>query len=151
MKSKTVTFSLEPSFSSVDTVRRGVDAALNEWFCNRGSASKTADFCQVIGELVNNAVEHGSCTVIEAKLCLDWKRALFVLVTDGICFDTASTPAAMPEIDLDGELPEGGFGLAIIRKLSDSLRYEYKDGKNITEVVKVFRGACHGTEGGAGQ
>jgi anti-sigma regulatory factor (Ser/Thr protein kinase) len=135
-----MSFSLEPCFSSVDRVRRGVQSALNDWFGGGENRRETADFCQVIGELVNNAVEHGGCTVIEATLRLEPDRARFTLVTDGKCFDTAASPAVMPEFDPDGELPEGGFGLAIIRRLSDGLRYAYRDGKNITEVVKEFEG-----------
>lgn len=146
MNNKTVTFSLEPVYSSVDTVRRAVDRAVQEWFEGDGAASTAADLCQVIGELVNNAVEHGECSVMEATLYLDERRACFTLVTDGKQFDTAAGTAAMPDFGVDGELPEGGFGRAIIRKLSDSLRYEYRDGKNVTEVSKIFKGVRRGTK-----
>jgi anti-sigma regulatory factor (Ser/Thr protein kinase) len=143
---KSLTYSLEPAFSSADAVRRDVAVAMQEWFGDAGAGATAADFCQVIGELVNNAVEHGECTVMEAKLRLDGEGACFTLVTDGKPFDTTAGTAAMPDFDADGELPEGGFGLAIIRKLSDSLHYEFRDGKNITEVSKIFKGELHGTQ-----
>jgi len=144
--SNSMTFSLGPEFSSVDELRRAVDKALQGWFGTAAIKSAATDFCQIIGELVNNAIEHGGCRVIEAKLYLDKERALFTLVTDGAFFDTASSPAVMPEVDAAGELPEGGFGLAIIRELADSLHYEYRDGKNITEVGKIFKEGHNGTQ-----
>jgi len=147
--SKIMTFFLEAEFSKVDSLRRTVDSALQEWFGSTMIDSAAADFCQIIGELVNNAIEHGSCSVIEAKLYLDKEKALFTLVTDGTYFDSTASEAVMPEAGADGELPDGGFGLAIISKLADSIRYEYRGGKNITEVGKIFKEGHNGTQDGA--
>jgi len=148
--SKSMTFSVPPEFSSVDSLRRAVGSALQGWFGTTAiNTATTADFCQIIGELVNNAIEHGNCRVIEATLQLHKEKALFTLVTDGSYFDTATSEAIMPEVDAAGDLPDGGFGLAIIRKLVDSLRYEYRDGKNVTEVSKIFKEGRNGSQGGA--
>lgn len=146
MRNKAVPFKLEPDFRSVDRVRQAIDLELSDWFGEGVDDAAIADFCQVVSELVNNAVEHGGCTVIEAKLLLESRMARFVLVTDGICFDTAASTAPMPEVDAAGELPEGGFGLAIIRDLSDGVHYHFRDGRNVTEVSKVFREVGDGTQ-----
>lgn len=135
---QTVTFSLSPDFSSVDTIRREVGLALQGWFDGRVDGGAISDFCQAICELVNNAVEHGECTVLEATLLLEPRAARFVLETDGEYFDTAASTASMPEIDGNGNLPDGGFGLALIRNLSDGIRYQCVDGRNVTEIVKHF-------------
>lgn len=130
-------FSIKPEFKSAEIVRRGVKAALNEWLGMAGD-SRIDDFCQVISELVNNAVEHGHCTFLSGELRTEDDRALFSLITDGIAFDPTAEKAAMPDFDADHNLPEGGYGLAIINQLSDECDYRYHDGKNEMTVSKLF-------------
>lgn len=130
-------FSIKPEFRSAENVRTGVKAALNDWL---GSVrdSRLDEFCQVVSELVNNAVEHGHCASIEGELRIEDEKALFTLTTDGVEFDPTAINAKMPDFDEKDDLPEGGYGLAIIAQLSDELCYKYKDGKNVTVVVKLF-------------
>jgi len=146
MRNRAVSFKLEPDFRSVDKVRQAIDLELSDWFGEGVDDAVIADFCQVICELVNNAVEHGGCTFIEAKLLLESRVARFVLVTDGTCFDTAASTAHMPEVDAEGDLPEGGFGLSIIRTLSDGVSYCFREGRNVTEISKNFREVGDGTQ-----
>ena len=133
-------FLMEHEFSSVETVRKKVRAALLESFPGASAEKAADDFCQAVSELLNNAVKHGGGSEIRAELLLERDRATFRLVTDGIQFDPFSGNAVMPEVDKDGHLPSGGFGLAIIRVLADNMNYEYRNGKNITEISKVFQG-----------
>lgn len=132
-----VLFSIKPEFSSAEIVRKGVKSALNDWL---GSVRdpRIDDFCQVVSELVNNAVEHGRCTSIEGELRTEKDKALFTLVTDGVAFDPTVKQARMPDFDEKDDLPEGGYGLAIISQLSDEFTYSCLEGKNKTVVAKLF-------------
>lgn len=129
------TFSLESHFKSVEMVRKRIRAVLLARF---GSAANPCidDFCQVVSELVNNGVEHGGCSIIAGELVIDDQNASFTLATEGFRFDPTTRVATMPELDQHDELPEGGYGLAIIRELSDTFTYKYLEGKNMTTVSK---------------
>lgn len=130
-------FLIKPEFRSAEIVRTGVKAALNDWL---GSVrdSRIDEFCQVVSELVNNAVEHGHCVFIEGEFRIEDDKAFFTLTTDGVVFDPTAVKAKMPDFDEKDDLPEGGYGLAIIAQLSDELSYKYIDGKNVTVVAKLF-------------
>jgi len=130
-------FSIKPEFRSAEIVRNGVKAALNDWL-GMASDSRIDDFCQVITELVNNAVEHGRCTFLSGELRTEDEKALFSLITDGVAFDPTAGKAEMPDFDENNNLPEGGYGLAIINQLSDGCDYRHHDGKNEMIVSKLF-------------
>ena len=135
--SERVLFSIKPEFSSSEIVRKGVKSALDDWLAAVHD-SRINDFCQVVSELVNNAIEHGHCTSIEGEFRTDEERAVFTLTTDGVAFDPTARSAKMPDFDDKGGLPEGGYGLAIINQLSDEFHYTRVDGKNVTVVTKNF-------------
>lgn len=130
-------FSMKPEFSATETVRRGVKSALDDWLGGR-SDSRADDFCQVVSELVNNAVEHGECSTLQGELSIEGGKVSFTMTTDGIPFDPTAKKAKMPDFDEKDDLPEGGYGLAIINQLSDEFSYSYQDSKNVTVVVKLF-------------
>jgi len=132
-----VLFSIKPEFSSAEIVRKGVKAALNEWL-GLVRDSRIDDFCQVVSELVNNAVEHGRCTSIEGEFRTEDDKALFTLTTDGVAFDPTAGKASMPDLDEKDDLPEGGYGLAIISQLADEFAYSYQEDRNVTVVAKLF-------------
>ena len=132
-----VLFSIEPVFSSTEIVRRGVKAALHDCL-GLVRDSRIDDFCQVISELVNNAIEHGRCTSIEGEFRTEDDKALFTLITDGVAFDPTARKARMPDFDEKNDLPESGYGLAIINQLADEFSYSCLEGKNVTVVAKLF-------------
>ncbi len=130
-------FSIKPEFSSSEIVRRGVKASLIEWL-GQAADSRVDDFCQIVSELVNNAVEHGRCTFIAGEFRAEGDKASFTLTTDGTAFDPTDRKAEMPDFDEKNNLPEGGYGLAIINQLSDEFTYRHHEGKNIISVAKLF-------------
>lgn len=132
-----VRFSIKPEFSSTETVRRGVKSAINDWL-GSDQDTRVNDFCQAVSELVNNAVEHGHCTCIEGELRIEDEKAVFALTTDGVAFDPTAIKTKMPDFDDKGNLPEGGYGIAIINRLSDEFSYNRVKGKNVTVVAKLF-------------
>lgn len=141
---RTESFIIKPQFKSVDAARKIIKGVLGDWL---GSVDdeKSDEFCQIISELANNAVEHGMCECIDAELRLEDEWAFFTLTTDGVPFDSTVPTAGMPVPDETNELPEGGYGLAIIRHLADIFTYRNVNGKNVTIVGKQF---CKKSQGG---
>lgn len=130
-------FSIKPESSSAEIVRKRVKDALSGWI-GLDQDSSVDDFCQIVSELVNNAVEHGHCTSMEGEFRTENDKASFTLITDGVAFDPTARKAKMPEFDEKDDLPEGGYGLAIIDQLSDEFSYSRVNGKNVTVVAKLF-------------
>lgn len=130
-------FSLAAEFNSVEMVRKRIRGVLLARF---GAAAHAPidDFCLIVTELVNNGVEHGGCCTIDGELLVDDQEASFMLATKGVRFDPTAVEATMPEFDRQGELPEGGYGLAIIRQLADRFTYRYQDGTNMTTIAKTI-------------
>lgn len=143
-------FSIKPEFSSAEIIRRGVKSALDDWL-SAVHDSRASDFCQVVSELVNNAIEHGKCSSIEAEFIIEDEKAVFTLRSDGVQFDPTSIKAKMPDLDDKNELPDGGYGLAIIAQLADEFTYWNDGGRNVTVVSKYFgkpaEGGAYGDQG----
>lgn len=138
MNSVQFNFKFEPDFTSSEKIRKELLRALHTV---QGSSCETAaadDLCQIVSELVNNAVEHGKSSYLLGELTVGKDRVAFTLTTDGIPFDPTGVNAVMPDFDDHDDLPEGGYGLAIIRRLADEFIYRYADGKNMTTVAKFF-------------
>lgn len=148
--SERVLFSIKPEFSSAEIVRKGVKSALDDWLAAVHD-SRINDFCQVVSELVNNAIEHGGCSRIEAEFMIEDEKAVFTLRTDGVQFDPTSIKAKMPDLDEKSELPDGGYGLAIITQLADEFTYRNDGGRNVTVVSKYLgkpvEGGAYGDQG----
>jgi anti-sigma regulatory factor (Ser/Thr protein kinase) len=132
-----VRFPIKPEFSSTEIVRKRVKSAINDWLGSDQDA-RVNDFCQAVSELLNNAVEHGHCTCIEGELLLENEKAVFALTTDGVAFDPTARKTKMPDFDDKGDLPEGGYGIAIINQLTDEFSYNHLNGKNVTIIAKLF-------------
>lgn len=128
--------SFEPTFNNVDMVRSAVRGVCADFFTLDENAPGIMNFCLIVSELMNNAVEHAASRVLDAEIILTEHEAIFRLISAGERFDP--TPmAVMPEVE-EGELPEGGYGLALIQALADSLEYEYRGRKNMVTLRKIF-------------
>lgn len=132
-----IKFSIAAQFEHVEQLRKEIRALLTARF-GEETLQYIDEFCQVVSELVNNSVEHGACNIMEGELAFGECDASFTLTTDGVRFDPTTVDADMPDFDLHDELPEGGYGLAIINKLSDTFTYKYLHGRNMTTVGKQF-------------
>lgn len=126
---------VEPSFERVSEARVAVRN-----FCKKHRPQPGAD--PLIGELLmaateamNNAVEHSGAKEVEIELVAGARSLVFRVMTAGKRFDPPAD-VAFPDLDGPGGLPEGGFGLAIIREMVDSVQYDYHDGKNIVTLTK---------------
>lgn len=79
----------------------------------------------VLAEVLNNIAEHafgGLDGRINLTVQLLPGRLIFRIEDDGRPMPGGTMPAGLP-VDLDAELPEGGFGWHMIRCLADRLTY----------------------------
>lgn len=86
----------------------------------------------VLAEVMNNIVEHACAAGGEITLRLDWGGAgVEVMVDDdGCAMPGGAFPDARATADAAQDLPEGGFGIAMIRALSEDLKYSRTRGRN---------------------
>lgn len=126
----------EPTFGNVDMVRAAVCGICTDFFRLGCDAASVLDFCLIVTELMNNAVEHSAAGVLDAEILLSDQEAVFRLISAGEGFDPTLT-AVMPDVEQD-ELPEGGYGLALIQALADGLEYERRENRNMVTLRKTF-------------
>jgi anti-sigma regulatory factor (Ser/Thr protein kinase) len=89
---------------------------------------------------MNNAAEHSKSDLIEVEVEASRPDVIFRMLTECDRFDPTEN-VSMPNLEEMEDLPEGGFGLALIKELIDDVRYEYADGKNVLTLrKKVFDG-----------
>lgn len=94
----------------------------------------------VLAEALNNVVEHAyaGCAEGSIEVRLHWGQAALRL-------EVRDAGAPMPDLVLPqgrlvplgagGDLPEGGFGWYLIRKLATDVSYRREDGQNLLELV----------------
>lgn len=126
----------EATTANVDMVRAAVSGVCIDFFHLDCNAASVMDFCLIVTELMNNAVEHSTAESLEAEVRLSGQEAVFRLISTGTRFDSTQ-PAEMPDVE-DGELPEGGYGLALIQALADDMEYERRENRNMVTLRKTF-------------
>lgn len=127
----------DSDFRNVDMARAAIGGVCRELFRGPGSESRILDFTLAFTEAMNNAVEHSGSKSVVVELVSNNNEVLFRMLTEGEKYAPAAT-ASMPLLDNEAELPEGGFGLAIIRQLVDKMDYEYLDNKNVLTLKKTL-------------
>jgi len=108
---------------SLDTIM--TDAPADIW------GRYDADTCElVLAEALNNIVEHGQVPP-EAPVLVNWAEheVLQITITDRgrPCPQSVIDGATLPDPD---DMPEGGFGWAMIRMLCQDLTYRHERGQN---------------------
>lgn len=88
-------------------------------------------------EAASNSIRH-ACrgrpdTRIEVSVDVAEDEAIITILDDGESFDPKGLPPPDPELR-----PASGFGLHILRELTDELRFDRENGRNVTTLV--FRG-----------
>ena len=120
-----------------NAVRRALQHLLVDLTKARLSQDDTEHAQIVLGEVLNNIVEHAFATRDDGFIRLASfrsKTTLRVVVMDnGIEMPNGVLPSRpQPEIDVDvDQLPEGGFGWHLIRTLTDRLEYERQEQNNV--------------------
>ena len=108
--------------------------AASRWLAER-STPPVADYLAnlAIEELVTNCIKYGyddsAEHIIEIDLKLTVGKLVITVTDDGRPFNPLELPE--PDTNLPAEdLPIGGMGIHLLRKMSDQMEYTRIDGKN---------------------
>lgn len=95
-----------------------------------------------VDEWITNIIMHGyrkqAGTI--AITCTITGKAVQIAIRDSA---PAFNPLTVPAPDTSASLADrvvGGMGIFLIRKVMDSVEYEYADGQNVLTMVKKLRG-----------
>jgi len=115
-------------------------AWIDGWAVEHGVPDATAaqvDLCAA--EAVTNVMTHGLANVnthnIEVRIGQHGDDVVLEIEDDGIAFDPTEAPLP-PPVTMDSDRV-GGWGMRIVRRLSDELRYHRINGRN--RLTLVFR------------
>lgn len=101
----------------------------------RGDDKAVHDLRLATQEAATNLIEHGA--VQGGELQVRFERRADELVVQLICrgpvFDPSAEPARLPDPE---ELAEGGYGLFLIRALSDAVHYSVGAEENTLTLIK---------------
>ena len=98
-----------------------------------------------LGEVLTNIVQHGFAGAVGAPIEMNWEERADALVVDvsdtGCAIPAARLQAAGPDaFAFDpsniAALPEGGFGLALVKAAIDGVDYRSADGVNCLHLEK---------------
>jgi len=108
--------------------------AASRWLAER-NAPPVADYFAnlAIEELLTNSIKYGyddsAEHVIEVDLQLSAGELVLTVTDDGRAFNPLELPE--PDTNLPAEdLPIGGLGIHLLRKMSDRMEYARTDGRN---------------------
>ncbi len=136
---------LELIFPAIDSEASKAIASLHDGFVRLGlPEDRLSDVKIALAEAINNVVEHAYSGLPPGKVQivadLD-KDHLEVRITDaGNPLPGLRVPDGIPaSVDTDlGDLPEGGFGWFLIRRLSDRVQYHRLQGRNLLKLEFRF-------------
>jgi serine/threonine-protein kinase RsbW len=120
---------------------RQVDAFVAAFVSEQGiAADDAARVLILLEELLTNLVKYGypdraEPGRAEIALALNGSRLEIEFIDDGCAFD----PMAGPSPNLDEPLEErpiGGLGLHLLRSLTEVVRYERRDNKNVIRLSR---------------
>jgi len=104
-------------------------------------SSLAASLNLALEEAVTNVVLYaypkGTQGTVDITSMLEEGTLTFTISDGGTPFD----PTAAPEPDINASVedrPIGGLGIYLVRNIMDSVRYEYKEGKNILSMTKTL-------------
>ena len=139
MTDPTLSLRCAPTFENADKVREAVQKLCRDRYRQPGMEAQLGDLLLAIAEAMNNAVEHSGAAEMEIEVVAGARALIFRLATAGEPFDPTAG-AAFPDLDAPDGLPEGGFGRALIAALTDSVTYEYLQGRNVLTLEKQLTG-----------
>ncbi len=147
MNNRRLTIEFEPTFDNVDIMRSAITGICQHTFPAPESEPLTMDFFLAVTEAMNNAVEHSGTDNVVIELTVAATAIIFKMMTNGVKFDP-TIPVSFPDLNSPDDMPEGGFGRAIMKEMVDSITYEYQNGKNILTMEKTFSYPGKGAEDG---
>jgi len=115
-------------------VRALLEHVLAAWFGERGDADEAKEFLLAVQEGMTNVIRHAyrdGAGRLEIELSRNGDAAEVVLRDWGVPFD----PEAIPPPDFDRPR-EGGYGLYIMRTVTDGCVFERSGGENLLWLRK---------------
>ncbi len=94
---------------------------------------------EAVVNVMNYAYPKGTKGMVSVDATITDKGLKFVISDNGTPFD----PTAKAEVDTTLSAEErsiGGLGIHLIRKIMDSVNYEYAEGRNVLTLVKKVKG-----------
>ena len=120
---------------------RQVDAFVAVFVSEQGiAADDAARIMILLEELFTNLLKYGYTDraepgVVEIALALDGSLLEIEFIDDGCAFDPSAGP--LPELDEPlEERPVGGLGLHLLRSLTEVVRYERRNNKNVIRLSR---------------
>ena len=95
-----------------------------------------------IDELFSNIVHYGyaaqeGMATVRVETQPDLRTVTIAFIDSGIPFNPLSHEDPSSSLAVK-ERKAGGFGISIVKKSMDDVRYEYVDGCNVTTIIKAF-------------
>lgn len=134
-------FRLKPELNQLDVLHRQLE---DYGLVHELNPSIVFELNLALDELVTNIIVHGRKSGggdIQVHLVPHAEETEVVLVDDGPAFDPNQAPRPDTACDL-AQRCVGGLGIHLVKKLTNSLRYEYTDGQNITTLRKSNTSRC---------
>lgn len=132
-----VEIEIQASFQAM----RRVDEALRNFLGSFGAPGLVIDDCELaLHELVTNLIVHAchgdETQAITVRMAVENDTLLVETIDQGEPAQVNLKAVEMPDPD---DLAEGGYGLAIIQALVDSLEHRYENAQNIWTLRKKIR------------
>lgn len=125
-------------FSGVDLARESLRKICRDMFEPEGGVFSD-ELCLAASEALNNAVEHSGAPTIQLEVTAERDSLTLRLTYTGLPFDP-TVPASLPDNAIAPFAAEGGYGLALLQRMVDTLEYAFRDGNNILTMYKRYDG-----------
>ncbi len=93
-----------------------------------------------LSEALTNVIRHGypdgGKPWIQLRLMAQDERLFIELRDNGVEFDPTSY-CCEPESEVEGMIPEGGYGLMIVRQVTDDIYYRREGSVNVLTLEKI--------------
>jgi sigma-B regulation protein RsbU (phosphoserine phosphatase) len=97
------------------------------------------DVMVIVDEVLSNVVQHGGKAreqvELEIRLSIEDRALVLRFADSGTPFDPLSAAAPAPELAAS-ERPPGGFGIHLVKALTDSQRYARENGRNVLVLTR---------------
>lgn len=122
---------VHPSMASLDEVTKFVDEKLTAFNVSSSVRNKVQI---TVDEIFSNIQNYGNATRAEIHFGFEDEQLGLTFIDNGDPFDP--TKAQSPDTTLPVEERQiGGLGIFLVKKLSSSCTYQYKDGNNQLNVI----------------
>ena len=92
---------------------------------------------EIVTNIVKYAYDDPDAREIDVGLVVDDRAVVIRIEDDGKQFDPSSFPEPDTSLSIE-KRTDGGLGIHLVRKMSESMKYYRENGRNILEIL-IFR------------